>query len=129
MKQSKITILLTIFIIVLLLTACDNTYQYELKQQIENIARVTIVDEQGELALTKAQYEELLTELQELSCKKYWNDPCQTIGEPYVFVEYADGNCEAICSAASYYNNGESIKYGRVYFDYEDFRELLQDIS
>lgn len=129
MKQSKITILLITLIIFLLLTGCNNTHQYELKQEIENIAGVTIVDEQGEFALTKAEYEELLTELQELPCKKYWNDPCQTIGEPYILIEYVDGNCEAICSSASSYNNGKSIKYGIIYFDYEDFQKLLQGIS
>ena len=125
-RMSRFFIALILFIVMVLFSSCGLEYRYELKQPSENIKKVIIFQSQTIVNLSESEYKTLLMRLQELPCRKYMNDPCCTIEEPYILVEYNDGSTESISASASGYFDGERMRCGWFYFDTEQFSELLE---
>ena len=69
---------------------------------------------------------DILTDIQALPCKLYWNDPSCMIGRPYVLIEYKNGGIEEICASSNCYTMGERPDFDWEYFDTDEFLEVLR---
>lgn len=111
--------------ITILLTGCGNC-QYSVQQPVENIVRITYVDENAQSEIPKEHIEALVAEIQQLQCKRWYNDPQEVLSIPYIIIYYADGSCEEISAMASYRRTSKNKKFLWVYFDRDEFCEVLE---
>lgn len=122
MKKRFILVLIAAF---LLVGGCQAEHQYQYAQAMDQVTRVVIVTEENGNQVLRESTPDLLNELQSLPCKSYWNDPCDDIGKDYIVIEYKNGGREFIGASANYYEINGKCRYGREYFDDEDFFSLL----
>ena len=79
--RTKSILLIIIIILSLLSTGCQTNDKYEFAQTMDNMKKVEIINvENGEeKVLIELDSFDIISDIQELSFKKYWNDPCQVI--------------------------------------------------
>lgn len=100
--------------------------KYEFEQPLEQVKQVFIVLEDNGSERRIECKQEILTDIQSLSCQKYWNDPPHTIVAPYVLIEYNNGAIEEICAQSNYYELDGKFDFDWEYFDSDEFLKLLQ---
>ena len=118
-----------IIVICMFMTACNTTYSFNCQQPTENIVRVILVDEFGEMEIPEDKYHILLSEIKKLPWRKYWNDPEVVLSEPYITIDYENGCYEEISASASYYHTAEGSELSWKYFDRDKFSEVLEKIA
>lgn len=123
-KKRFILVLIAAF---LLVGGCQAEHQYQYAQAMDQVTRVVIVTEENGNQVLRESTPDLLNELQSLPCKSYWNDPCDEIGKNCIVIEYKNGGREFIGASANYYEINGKCRYGREYFDNEDFLSLLDE--
>ena len=112
-------------VVVLLLTlaACQSGKTYTYAQPISNVEKIIIVSEEMQKEVSLSLFEEL----KGLTCERYWNDPCQDIGETYIKILYKDGSQECIGASANFYEKNGKKDFGWEYFDPSAFSDLLRE--
>ena len=122
MKKRFIMVLIAA---ILLICGCQTEHQFQYAQAMDQVTRVVIVTEENGNQILRESTPDLLVGLQSLPCKSYRNDPCDEIGNSFIVIEYKNGGREFIGASANYYEINGTCRYGREYFDDEDFFSLL----
>ena len=117
-----------ILIFSLFITSCRSSNQYKYAQTIDSVNRIELLQiENGEEEiLTELDNCDILADVQSLSCKKYWNDPCQIINGLAIKIYYNDSSCEIITWECTVYIKDNKRNYGWEYFDMDSFNATLQ---
>lgn len=125
MKKTLIFLITTI-IIIISFCGCRMQYEYGFEQPIEQVKQIFIVLEENGVEHRIKCSTDILTDIQSIPCRKYWNDPPQVIVAPYVLIEYKDGCIEEISADSNcYIIDGES-DFDWEYFDSYEFLEVLK---
>ena len=127
MRQKRI-VFLYVVIFSLFITSCRSDNRYKYVQTIENVNKIELLQvENGEEKILKELDDyDILADIQGLSCKKYWNDPCQIINGLAIKIYYNDSSCEIITWECTVYIKENKHDYGWEYFDMNAFNSVLQ---
>ena len=125
----------------LLMTALNSNKTYELLYPAEEITCIEIiyVDDNNTFSeildqsivpvcnLEDTQIPACIEDLQQLSAKKWWNDPSPDIIEGTLRITYQNGSRECICAHGTFYYDASSGKDSTTwyYFDKEEFDAFL----
>lgn len=148
MKLRKIIISLLIIAVLLYLASCQGRTKYQFSQSFDSIHSIEIIDIPGDGAqsdrelgkitiiqtISPTDWQLFLNSLQDIPCRKYWNDPPQYIRNRAVQITYKDGTIEILSSSSSGLCtevNGfyKVIDYNRFYFDDEIFLAILNSYT
>lgn len=124
----KRVLLFLVLILLLLIAGCKANNKYEFAQTIDNMKKVEIikVEEGEETALIELDSFDIISDIQDLSCEKYWNDPCQVINGLAVKIYYDDSSYEIITWECNVFCENEICDYGWEYFDMEEFNSTIE---
>lgn len=130
MIKSKVCLIYTmLFFGVFCLSGCNSSLKYEFSQPNECISKIEVIEittDNHENILTELESDsEIVSEIQSLQCKKYWNDPNQSIVGIALKVYYTDTSYEIITWESNAYYSKDSCDYGWEYFDKESFDSIL----
>lgn len=124
--MKKIHLLMFIMISIVLFCGCQKSYEYRFEQPIEQVEQIFIVlEENGEERRVECS-DEILTDIQMLPCRKYWNDPPHMITAPYVLIIYKNGGVEEISAGSNCYEIDGKVDFDWEYFDSDEFLKVLQ---
>lgn len=126
--RTKSILLIIIIILSLLSTGCQTNDKYEFAQTMDNMKKVEIINvENGEeKVLIELDSFDIISDIQELSFKKYWNDPCQVINGLAVKIYYDDSSYEIITWECNVFCKDEICDYGWEYFDMDAYTETIE---
>lgn len=76
----------------------------------------------------EAQIQAFLSDLSEVPCHQWVNDPCPYVEQGTVLITYADGSREWICSRGTFYQDCSEDEASMTWYWFEDdsFAQLLQ---
>ena len=125
--RKRSCILFLILSVSLLSISCSNDSYYSYQQSIENVTQILYINKGEEREVSSENAQQLLIDLQRLTCRKYWNNRGVGLSQPYICVFYRDGSCEVISSAMSYYSNNDGTTEIWKYFEAKDFDRVLEN--
>ena len=130
-KLVKGSIISTFIILLSFTFGCEIKGEYHFSQPINQISAIEIVyrDKNSNFNIRKEvefEYQaELISAILELPCYKYFNDPSTTMDDIAIRISYNDGCCDYLSSSCVAYYCNNRYKFGWVYFNTDDFNELL----
>lgn len=119
-------------VVVLCLLGCNERMSsYELAQEKSNILSIEIIyidpDTHIESGLKYlSTFDGIINDLEQLTYKEYWNDPCQVLAGNGIKIIYCDRSYEIITSFCNVYHSNND-RYGREYFDPVEFESLINN--
>ena len=123
MLQKK---LLLIISVICVLVGCVSESKYHFKKPIDDVVLVQIMCvQENEEVLYETKETEILYDILELKCRRYFNDPVTTLRGTIIKIWYNDGCYEMVASDCTAYYNGKRLKIGREHFDWKQFDALI----
>lgn len=129
MNKSKACFIVTmLFFVAFCISGCNSSSKFEFSQSYDYISKIEVIeitDKHENVLAELSSDSEIISDIKNLQCKKYWNDPNQTITGLALKVYYTDTSYEIITWESNAYYSKNSCDYGWEYFNKESFESLL----
>lgn len=110
------------------LFGCNSSLEYKFAQSYEHISKIELIkisEDNEEILAELTADSKIISDIQNLQCKKYWNDPNHSIMGLAIKIYYTDSSYEIITWESNVYYSGNSHNYGWEYFDKDSFNSIL----